>query len=225
MIKEIINEEILKGTQKERKGMHISSVGSCLRKAYLDITHEAESEKLSAKQIRVFENGNYVHDRIRKYLKPILKEQEIPVYDKELGLSGSYDGVVIIEGKEVMIEIKSINSFMVDKPMENHVKQIMLYMHLSGIKKGVLLYESKPNQEIFEFEVDYDENIANEGLEFFRVLKQHIGYRKIPNISNDYDKGKYPCMWGKEKCPYWRHCYGDGMEQDMPGMRKVHGEQ
>jgi len=211
MIKEIIEKSVSDNSNslQERRGeLHVSDVGSCKRKVFLDIKGTIKREALNPQLLRVFDNGNSVHDRVRKYIKNagIFEGEEIVVKDRELGIIGRYDCSVKINGEIYLVELKSINTFNVETPNRNHVLQLTYYMHLSGIHKGILLYECKGNQNLCEFAVPYDVANYEEAKKWFMQIKIHLNHNQEPAI--EYDKNKYPCKSRDNKCPYWEHCYG-----------------
>ena len=212
MIIEIIEKHLSKtvdARQEKRNSLHVSDADGCIRKTFLDIKGKVSKESPSAQLLRVYDNGNKVHDRIKSYLKEmkILKAEEVSLFDKELGVTGRYDAKIELNGQELIIEIKSINSYNVNKPLNHHVLQIMYYMHLTGIKRGVILYEAKPNQKLFEFLIDYDEAILNEAKKWFKEVKMFIDSDNLPPIHKDYDKDSYPCSG----CGYRKFCYGNNV--------------
>ena len=46
------------------------------------------------------------------------------------------------------------------EPKQDNVFQIQLYMHYFNIKKGILLYIDKDQQEMKEFMLDYDQKMV-----------------------------------------------------------------
>jgi hypothetical protein len=141
--------------------------------------------------LRVFDNGHQVHDRLQKYLHNIgiLKELEVPIENKEYEIRGHTDGILEIESKTGVLEIKSINSmgfYSLYQPKNDHLIQINIYMFCLDIPRGLLLYENKDNQELKEFFVKQDPLILNPILDKIRIVQGMIqkGSPKLKELKN-----------------------------------------
>ena len=99
---------------------------------------------------------------------------EIPIPSQEI-ISGRADAILCIGNENYVLDIKSINSMIFRKmqePKEENVYQIQLYLHFFNIKKGILLYIDKDQQEMKEFFIDYDEALCKSLLDKFYALKR-----------------------------------------------------
>lgn len=104
-----------------------------------------------------------------------LKFREIPLVEQDYLISGRADGIVWLEvGKDKeekhLMDIKSIQNRLpthpptslcfedLDQagPKEDHVIQLMIYMWISGIHKGHLLYVSLQTLQQKSFYIEYD---------------------------------------------------------------------
>jgi hypothetical protein len=104
------------------------------------------------------------------------------------------------EGEDILVELKSAaaRSFEWMKenntPKKEHKAQLMFYMYLTGIKKGIIFVENKDNQELWEYELEYDENYANEflnqsgnlsGTEISSLALTGLQMKNLLNIDSD----------------------------------------
>ena len=152
---------------------HVSQLHHpCLR--YLYFSYFGEKQEFEPQTIRIFDNGHGVHERLQDYLQKagVLKELEFPVSDKEYQIYGRCDGVVQLNGKRGVLEIKSINTkrFAGDLPKKEHVVQLMMYLHLLGLRGGVILYECKDTQELKEFYMALDKEVVEKTLEKVKTV-------------------------------------------------------
>jgi predicted nucleic acid-binding Zn-ribbon protein len=85
--------------------------------------------------------------------------------DLNLKLNGHIDGILSLPGKkETIIDFKTANGkrflYAMKKPFDDHIKQLQIYMMLSGIKRGVILYINKQElslkDALVEHWIDYD---------------------------------------------------------------------
>lgn len=139
-----------------------------------------KKKELSFQTLNVFRMGHDIHDKWQEWLEKagVLKTKELPIYSEEYGIMGHADGLVEDFYGEAILEIKSIgmgtvrfenpdlyNKYIIKEldydevwdnirqPFAQHLKQTMLYMFVTGVHKGVILYEWKASQAIKEFEV------------------------------------------------------------------------
>jgi hypothetical protein len=161
-----------------RECFHPSSLhksASELYQAYFD----GDSKEFPPRVLRIFDNGHHVHQRLQTYLTEmgILKQAEVPVFNREYDIKGICDGIIRIGGKKGVLEIKSMNQnqfYSLHEPKRDHLVQINVYMFSLGIPRGVLLYECKNDQELKTFFVKQDESILNPILEKIKYLQECI---------------------------------------------------
>jgi CRISPR/Cas system-associated exonuclease Cas4 (RecB family) len=153
--------------------------------------------------MRIFEHGNHTHMRIMGVLFSLgmVTAAEIDIPENEM-IHGRADAILSINSEPYVLEIKSVNSmkFKKDFPDADHVKQLQSYLFFFKIKKGILLYENKDNQELKEFIIEYDEKIVKEIFAFFNDLKVKVEKSIIPGIPEGLED------WRCEYCPYLESC-------------------
>jgi CRISPR/Cas system-associated exonuclease Cas4 (RecB family) len=191
--------------EKERVKFYISEVGKCPRSIFFRFK-QAPKREIEAERLRVFEFGNHIQQIILKPLFSfgLVRATEIPIPPQEL-ISGRADIIISIDGEPYVIDVKSISGKMnfakMDKPMPEHLWQVQLYLHYFKIKKGGLLYVNKDTQELKEFFLEYDKELCEQLLDWFKKLKEKIENNLIPARLVDY-----PNNWQCEKCEYRDLC-------------------
>jgi len=228
-IKKILEEESLRFYDERSKlyelshgqinYFYASSVFQCPRKIFFDF--KTGRPKFSSQTCRIFDNGEAVHERLCKYLrasKKIKFQEEVPIEHIVIGdssIHGRVDGWVTFNdsGKEQLLEFKSINADSLVAPKKEHVAQVTLYMGATGVHNGSVVYESKRNNKIFEFEIKYDKGTYDEAVKFFADVKVLIDNNTIPEVN--YAKDRYPCSWNRfqGKCVHFERCHGQGIQR------------
>lgn len=119
-------------------------------------------------------------DAKRKYLK----YEEINLEASEYLIKGRSDGILVIDGEEHIMDIKSIANRTLKTsemqfcfedldtkgPKADHVVQLNLYMWMSGVYKGHLLYVAKNDHQIKSFAIPHDYSIIEPYLQEIKSL-------------------------------------------------------
>ena len=153
---------------------------------------------------------------------------EVGFLDKEVLWGGHVDGIIDneIAAKEsgykdavcepderfIVIDFKSINDFGYSKKLESpkseHITQLQIYLYLSGLKFGKLLYENKNNQGVKEFLVPRDDKLLDVKRAEAIALKDQVearnshGSRTLPKRGFD-SKTHSQCM----RCKFRGDCW------------------
>lgn len=97
--------------------------------------------------------------------------KEITMILENEGISGHTDGVLDIDGKHVLLEIKTCSSkqyelitIMRKRPLDQHLDQVQLYMWLLGVDEAVIIYLEKDESLLAEFSVKKDDSVAEKFL-------------------------------------------------------------
>lgn len=148
---------------------------------------------------RIFEEGKSIGTKWQRLFirggLGVKEDMDVSRFYDEYDLSYTPDGVIVLDGHKYVVEIKSMNKnqFEMAKDHKSGRKQLKLYMHLEGIKRGFVLVDCKDNSDIKIFPVlnlnESDDELAN-SLELLekiqRVKKQVLSKKKLP-----------PCICGK----------------------------
>ncbi len=93
-------------------------------------------------------------------------------------------------------------------PKDENVDQLQLYLHFFKIKKGILLYVNKDNQELKEFAIDYNPSRAKALLESLSKLKEQIDSNIIPSRLPEW-----PDNWQCQYCQFKEVCQMTGPKE------------
>lgn len=158
-----------------------SSIGDpCMRRLVLDRVAWEHKSKNSVDLQMVFEEGNLHEGKVLKDLTEAgfqIIEQQVSYIDKNSGITGHIDAVVVHEEKSVPIEIKScaphifmaLKVYPKDKYLDamdelgkkypwlkKYPAQIMIYLFAKGVEKGIVLFKNKSNGQLKQFNVEID---------------------------------------------------------------------
>ncbi len=205
MLKELIDQFYLENQKnKEQTRFYISDAGKCPRQVFFKFKN-APREPMNARILRIFEHGENIHRSIFNILYRLRLGvvTEVPIPSQEI-ISGRADAILCVNNENYVLDIKSINSTIfknMQNPKEENVFQLQLYMHFFNIKKGILLYIDKDQQDLREFFIDYDEQLTKSLLDKFHSLKQQVETNVIPVRLADY-----PRHWQCNYCQFKDIC-------------------
>lgn len=205
MLKELIDQFYLDNQKnKDQTKFYITDAGKCPRAVFFKFKN-APREPMDARIMRIFERGENIHRSIFNILYRLRLGvvTEIPIPSQEI-ISGRADAILCVGNENYVLDIKSINSMIFRKmaePKEENVYQIQLYLHYFNIKKGILLYIDKDQQDMKEFFVDYDEALCKSLLDKFYALKDQVEKNVLPARLADY-----PRNWQCSYCQFKDIC-------------------
>lgn len=194
-----------KGKVYEQTSWHPSSLGSCLCGVYLQRIGEEPVEDFDARILRVFEMGNLIEEFVLDQIEAAGHEldRQTRVKDQELDISGKVDGVFKETGYP--IEIKSCNSrkftWMRKQkgPDHHHKMQLWIYLYLLQRDKGTLVYVSKDDLRIGQYDVYLNTpDLKKEVLKELDILKRAWEQKLPPEPRTEGWQAKY-CRFHK-KC-------------------------
>lgn len=139
----------------------------CLRALTYELLGAPSQFTAPAKLRRIFDNGHFVHARTQWSLKEALASvggelyEEVSFKNKIARISGTTDGLFILNGWPYLLEIKSMNKAdfkdLGALPWDDHYNQVNIYMHYFGVRAAFILIECKDNQDLREYFVRYDD--------------------------------------------------------------------
>ena len=224
MLKELIDKFYLdQQKSKEQTRFYITDAGKCGRSIFFKFKN-APREKLDARLLRLYEKGEYLHRNIISILirMGILVASEVNIPAQEM-IAGRADAIVSLNNELYLVDIKSINSMIfrnLNEPKEENLSQLQLYLHFFNIKKGILLYIDKDQQNIKEFFVNYDKNFVQSLLKDFENLKQKVDSNIVPGRLPDY-----PQNWQCQYCQFKEVCQvAGGGEINWESFKKKIGQ-
>lgn len=194
---------------------------NCKRFLFFGFVNAPSEETFSDETNRTLEVGNQIHsmfqhfsekwaDRIHiksehYFQTPLTKD------DPKIIFSGSIDDIHMYPNVGMVImEYKSINGFAIKylngKPKPEHIAQIQMYMHYTGIHKGIVVYFDKNASDIQEYKVKYDPEEVNKWIEFIKDTQyNYVDKLELPPIPETHSKSSFPCSY----CKYKGICYED----------------
>lgn len=196
---------------REQNHFYITDVGKCPRAVFFKFKN-VPREKMDARILRIFEKGESMHMNIINTLirMGLVVASEINIPSQEI-ISGRADAIISLNGELYVLDIKSINSMIfrtLEEPKPENFQQVQLYLHFFNIKKGILLYVDKDQQNMKEFVFDYDKQLNQSLLEDFKKLKVKIDGNIIPQRLSDWDKN-----WQCQYCQFKDVCSSAGGEE------------
>lgn len=170
--------------------------------------------KFPARTYRIFSNGDYVHDRLTSYFDGmgILIESEREFWTTDPVIHGFIDALIWWEGKEVVVEFKSISEYgfrdinIFKKAKEDHIRQIQIYLWATGLDHGFIIYENKNNQQLIAIEVEKDLSVIDPILDLYRKVWKFNSDGKIP--ARPFEEDSKNC----ENCNAKKFCWSDDRE-------------
>lgn len=210
------------GENQERVGLHASAMLAgdkefCLRQQVLSLLFkQIQNENVSASLARIFEEGNCIHQKWQRLFiaaglgKP--EDMDRHRFVKKYELSYTPDARIHIFGEDVLVEIKSMNTFAFQKATghPSGEKQLNFYLCLENLPWGFVLAEDKNTQDFKVFIVKQDKEAAREYLERLVDIKEAKEYffesKKMPKRKcKDCD-----CKQA-QKCNMRDACFNIGM--------------
>lgn len=179
------------GKERDEERFHISELATSKRILFERFINPDKKEKPKPQLKRIFENGNFVHQRYYKYFAEmgILRAVEVQAVDNDL-FTGTADCIISTkDGVPWVVDIKSCNSWVFKKLQDmkpEHRVQILFYMYYLNIENGLLLYENKDDQNIKIFKIHMDNTnkiLVETMIEDFKQLKQDIESGIMPEES------------------------------------------
>ncbi|MBU5575093.1 MAG: Dna2/Cas4 domain-containing protein [Candidatus Aenigmatarchaeota archaeon] len=188
-----------------------SDAGLCMRKVWYNYVYPQDIHPDLSK---IFEVGNIIHDFIVNVLKSeknpdiILLNSELPIKLEVDGIeiSGRVDNIIQIKAnnKIYLVEVKSAkNLFYINDAQKHNIDQLQLYMHITKIQDGIILYVDKTNLKTKAYEIKYNKEDAERIIERFKKINNFLTERKLPPPeAKENPKNLWMCNYCeyKEKC-------------------------
>jgi len=183
----------------------VTDVAKCLRALYY-LFKGIRPARPTGRALYVFDDGHMHHESVKKMLRRagfVIQDEEKEFFNEERNLKGKIDGVILHDGKKYLLEIKSVSHFefarlgWID---EKTYLQVQLYLWLTGLQEGVVIYKNKNTAHLKDFVVTYDSRKAEEGLKKFKALQEHLEGDVCPPVVLDLEAWECSyCGWG-ERC-------------------------
>jgi CRISPR/Cas system-associated exonuclease Cas4 (RecB family) len=210
---ELIENHVMREFRKPEIGRYYpSAVGQCLRKSWYSYK---QPKQLPVDKLKVFEAGNLVHEfmahvfRSERNQHIALVEAELPL-KLEIGdflISGRLDDIILLKlnNQQYLIEVKSRGTMQyLDEAEKSHVMQLQLYMLISGIHQGFMVYIEKNTLQAKSFIVHFDATVAQEAISRFALLHSHLKQGTLPQPEA---RMLSSLNWLCKFCEYREDCY------------------
>ncbi|MCK9479876.1 MAG: PD-(D/E)XK nuclease family protein [Firmicutes bacterium] len=215
--------------EKIRDKFYITDIGKacdgCMRCLYLDFQHAPKAD-LGVGKLLMFEHGNRIHDTINEFLlqselfKNVIAEQRCELNIDGHVFSGRYDCKAEVEGKEVIIDYKTVRGAAfqhLDEPKESHAAQVMAYLMALNLYEGHVVYIDREGQNGFRIfgigrDDEYVISLARKCIKAketqANILKPIYKKEELKTKINYY----VSCPWQCSYCDY----YGISCDGAMP---------
>lgn len=141
----------------------------------------------------------------------IFEYREFYLTDPVLGITGHLDGIIFWEGEPFVLELKTTNSMQYKlvtdinrRPIDAHVDQVVMYMFLTGIKRGKIVYMDKNESLLFHFDVEYMQGVVDRITNEIKMAREGMVSGVVPKRTTCGDKN---CSRAKS-CPVRGLCFG-----------------
>jgi len=157
----------------------------------------------------------------RKYSKQTHPAMEFRVKTDDPPFDGYGDVMIDYKGERLVGEIKTIKNEEFEyrkinrRPKMSHLMQLLMYMKVWKMRKGVMIYENKNTHELLTLPVVVNEHYrawAEESFEWMRMVYKNWQDKKLPEIP--YRSNSKIC----KVCPIQKACAeaGDGIIKIKP---------
>jgi len=179
--------------QGDRYGLHCSAIITsdnefCYREQVLSLFYkQAQGENISIGLKRIFQEGSMIGEKWQRLFVSggIGKKENMDIsrFVTKYDLSYTPDARITLNGKDWVVEIKSMNTFQFKKATSHSSgrKQLRMYMFMERIKHGFVLVEDKNDQNFKVFPEVYGETFTKddimpyiERLEAIQVYKRQF---------------------------------------------------
>jgi CRISPR/Cas system-associated exonuclease Cas4 (RecB family) len=210
----------------------------CPRSSMYKILGEVETKEKQHgfTTLNIFATGHLIHNKWQGWLERsgLVKQSELPIFNEEYHIMGTADGLIEDANGQAILEIKSVGTGTVRyenmdlykqyeskeitdselfkrirQPFITHLRQLNIYMHVTGIHHGIILYEWKATQECKEFEVRYQPALIQHILAAASLVKQHLQNGTLIDRPEWAEKNHKTC----KQCPYKDICWSDDVYQ------------
>ena len=179
-----------------------------------------EQDTASLQSLGVMSGGTASHERIQSALEVsgVVRQLEKEITYSDPPIRGFADVIADVDGEEVIIEIKTTRTEAFESRKHNmkgpayQMYQLLLYMYIEDIDKGVLLYENNNDKRLLAVPVNMtDENrqAVENALEWMR------------KVWDAHEKGLIPARpWKKTSpncadCPLFNECWNNEPREDI----------
>lgn len=216
----LVTKGLTKSVAYDRQGrLYASDAGLCQRRAVLFSIHTEPSIDTAA-SAGYYAMGNAIEGLIMDGLfnsKALLfKQYRLP--DIGLNLGGYIDGIVLVNGRIRVLEVKSCGK-LPDFPKPHHAAQAYIYSAITGIPASLLYFSrtvAKVDGSLLIKEFSMEEDQEEKRKSLFRAVLASMAVRKqvVPDKSPQMTS-EAACL--EAFCPFTASCWhGAKLQTDWP---------
>lgn len=228
-----LRRHVISMVDRPRPGGRLSpsSLGGCKRESVFKFVGMPGQRKIDADLELIFEDGNWRHHKWQALMldmEKVLGRRHFRVVSFEsaavyegLYIAGHLDVHVVIKGVHYIIDIKGINSWgfkrvalQERKPLPHHVDQVMGYMKAKKVKRGIILYDCKDNQDYRSFLFHYDKDVWKETVNWADSVITSMENRRLPPKHPECHNGQFKY----NRCIYKYLCFGKKESHELEEM-------
>lgn len=221
--------ELWNDSKPPRLGVHVSSLIKtaeqfCYRQMVLMQFFPHAKVKLHGKALRIFLQGNVMHDKWQYLFKLAKLAIEIENSRKDEVSEATFtpDAIIKIGNRRFIVEIKSMKGSLYDSMKSVHADaqiQANMYMHLTGERYAIVLVENKDTQDFKLWVIEYDPGLIKPFIvRMHRTKKFMDEYRKNRTLPSKHHKCFMPDTSKARNCPVVDACFAGKLEREK--MRK-----
>jgi CRISPR/Cas system-associated exonuclease Cas4 (RecB family) len=176
--------------EKPKDYFRPSGAAASERELYLARVGFTRAQKRPAQLMRIFNNGDAVHNRLYDYFDRmgilIRKEFPIEIRNEDFWMKGRADVELrAIDGNPEIYDVKSANErnyeiFASGKLDFSHIVQWHMYAVATENHRGGLIIENKNTQALKVISIDYDQALVDTIFDKFRKVEQYVQARTFP---------------------------------------------
>ena len=198
--------------------LRLSSCGKCPRsQAYSLYEYSIEGKGIDHRAKMIFWLGDMIEMTIVSLAQAAgvklegvgLDQKTVTLKVGDAEINGHPDGIVTHEGKDYLLEIKSMSSFAYKKFEsgiidDTYMAQVNIYMHCLGLDECIFVAMAKDSGTLGELRLKKDNDIvAKVKQNLTTILKSNAD--DLPAGQFTFNEKKlYP--WNCLYCNYWGHC-------------------
>ena len=189
--------------------------GACPRRWYYSFQGSYHESDLTTKSVPNMTSGTDAHERIQKAAlhSGAFREVEVKVSNENPPILGFVDAIIDWDGETFLGEIKTMGTpgfeyrKRTGKVPGYHIMQLLIYMRLMSMDKGLFIYEHKADHELLIFPLEMTQEYEEWLIDAFKWMGQTY---------DAYEKGMLPVNVIRRKnskickgCPVKKICFDD----------------
>lgn len=193
--------------EKQRRGIHVSDLTLCLRKA---VRHRLNPAPLTDNDLRNFNQGRSHHESVQDLAKSLEKQGHNVQVEKVVRYNGIIGHIDLLIDNKIPVEIKTTRQPEA-KPSKHYIIQLKTYMAMLDSDVGYLLVESY-NAEDNPWSETVITMSEEERITYLRIMEDRA--KEFKNALDNKNwllasgvKENDSLNWLCKRCPYKEECW------------------